>query len=210
MVVERLGESAYLLRELGGSAYQIAAAIEGQRLNGVVEAVASYETVGLFVDPEVFDPSLFDHLNLMGADAPGRIHLVPVWYEEGPDLEEAATLLGLSSDHLVQLHTSETYRCFAVGFCPGFAYLGYLPNGIDKLPRRSTPRVRIEPGSVAITGRQTAVYPLPRPGGWWLIGKTPLTLVDPDDDYFPIRAGDEVRYHPIDRSEYSRRLGERL
>lgn len=210
MVVERLGESAYLLRELGGPAYQIAAAIESQGLAGVVEAVASYETVGLFVDPDIFDSSLLESLGNVGESLPGRSHHIPVLYEDGPDLIEAAGLLGITPNELVRLHTSEAYRCFAVGFCPGFAYLGYLPEGIERLPRRKTPRVRVEPGSVAITGRQTAVYPLPRPGGWWLIGKTPLTLVEVDDDYFPIRAGDEVRFYAIDRSEYSRRLGERL
>ena len=139
-----------------------------------------------------------------------KTHVIPVCYSLGEDLAEVADSLGLSSEGVIQHHTSAEYRCYAVGFCPGFAYLGWLPPEIAGVPRRDQPRVRVEPGSVGITGRQTGVYPLVRPGGWALIGRTPLTLVDESDDYFPIKAGDLVRFEAIDAEEFERLKNERL
>ena len=96
------------------------------------------------------------------------------------------------------------------GFCPGFPYLGYLPDELCGVPRLASPRVRVEPGSVGLTGRQTGLYPLARPGGWNLIGRTPLTVVDVAAGYFPIRPGDRVRFRPVARAEYNTLAGERL
>lgn len=116
----------------------------------------------------------------------------------------------MAPESLIEIHSSRTYRCYAIGFCPGFPYLGYLDDRIARLPRRSSPRIRVEPGSVAITGRQTGIYPLERPGGWWLIGQTPLTLVDEESGYFPIESGDEVRFSAIGVDEFARLRGARL
>ncbi len=88
-----------------------------------------------------------------------KVHLIPVCYELGEDIQEVADQLALTTKEVVQLHISEAYRCYAVGFCPGFPYLGYLPDRLSGISRRSAPRVRIAPGSVAITGRQTGIYP---------------------------------------------------
>jgi inhibitor of KinA len=120
----------------------------------------------------------------------------------GEDLLDTAKLLGMSPDQLAACHTSREYTCAAVGFCPGFGYLGDLPEAMRGVPRRSSPRPRIEPGSVGITGKQTGVYPLPRPGGWALIGMTPLTLVDVADQYFPIQAGDIVKFERIGPDDF--------
>lgn len=216
MIIEPLGDSAYLLRDLSAPADVIASRIERSRSaaggSGILEVVASYETVGVYVDPDVFDPdSLHEAASgEIGISEEPKRHVIPVCYEFGEDLIEVAGTLGKSVEEVVHLHTASPYRCFAVGFCPGFPYLGYLPDEMAGLPRLASPRVRVEPGSVAITGRQTGVYPLARPGGWWILGRTPLTLVDPDDDYFPIRAGDEVRFEAIPSSEYEARVGERL
>jgi inhibitor of KinA len=211
MKIEPLGDAAYLLRDLPGPAYRVAAALNRRALPGLLEAVASYETVGLYVDPDRFDPQCLNETVLSPENSlePKR-HLVPVCYEMGLDLSEAAERLGMGATEVVERHSASTYRCFAVGFCPGFPYLGYLDETISGLPRRPSPRVRVEPGSVAITGRQTGIYPLPRPGGWWLIGRTPLILVDEEAGYFPIEAGDEVRFVPISRDEFERRQGDRL
>ena len=86
---------------------------------------------------------------------------------------------------------------FAVGFLPGFPYAGYLPDALSGLGRRAAPRVRVPAGSVAIAGRQTGVYPSESPGGWHLIGRTPLRIVDVEGGHFPIRAGDRIRFRPI-------------
>jgi len=209
MKIEPLGDSAFILRDLTQPAFVLAATLNSTRPPGLVEAVAGYDTVGLFIDPDLFDPATISD-NGAETPPPGRLHSVPVCYEMGADLREAAELLGLSAKTLIEAHSGQTYRCFAVGFCPGFPYLGYLDERVAGLRRRPTPRVRVEPGSVAITGHQTGIYPLPRPGGWWLIGRTPLCLVDVDDDYFPIQAGDEVRFTRISREEFVAREGERL
>src|SRR4029077_12105528 len=98
----------------------------------------------------------------------------------------------------ILLHTSIEYTVYAIGFVPGFPYLGYLPEKLCGVPRLASPRLKVEPGSIGLTGRQTGIYPLPRPGGWNLIGRTPLTIVDVADSYFPLRVGDVVRFDRID------------
>lgn len=205
---EPLGESAFILRDLPGPAHVVAAWLNANAPRGLIEAVASYESVGLYVDPS-FDLSTLE-LPTDFAPITPRSHVIPVCYELGEDLETAAATLGTSADELIREHLSLEYTCFAIGFCPGFGYLGYLPESIRGVPRRASPRTRVEPGSVGMTGSQTAVYPLPRPGGWALIGRTPLTLVDVADGYFPLEAGDRVRFSRIDSHEFNALRGHRL
>lgn len=210
MKVEPLGESALILRELSRPAFEVAAAIEKAQLPGVLETVASYESVGIYFDPGQFDEDTLWELSLDVPLSVSLVHEIPVCYELGEDLESVSQQLGLSSLEVIELHTSKTYRCFAVGFCPGFPYLGYLPDALCGVPRRPAPRVRVEPGSVAITGRQTGIYPLERPGGWAIIGRTPLCVVDIEGAYFPVNAGDEVRFTSIGLSQFERLRGNRL
>lgn len=212
--MERLGEKALLLRDLPVAPYLVARALNDAAF--ALEAVASYETVGLYYDRMVLDlDSEMDRLEgaLAGmsfSSIASPVHSIPVCYELGSDLASAALSLELSADAVIEAHCGVDLDCFAVGFCPGFAYLGYLPSAIARLGRLASPRSRVEPGSVGITGRQTAVYTLPTPGGWHLIGRTPLVLVDEADDYFPIAAGDRVRFRRIDEAEYRKLEGARL
>jgi KipI family sensor histidine kinase inhibitor len=113
-------------------------------------------------------------------DAPGEVVEIPVRYggEDGPDLEDVAARHDLSPAEVVALHTGALYRVFMLGFAPGFAYLGPLPPQLVT-PRRRTPRPRVPPGSVAIAGSQTGIYPLATPGGWHLLGRTDAPLWDP-------------------------------
>lgn len=214
--VQRLGDAAFILSEFGDvPAYRLAAAIESARVPGVAEAVPAYDTVGVYGEPFAIDEgelaSLAESLvSGLPPTPPPVEHEIPVWYGDGPDLPEVAVRLKMPPAAVVRTHLETVYTCHAVGFCPGFAYLGYLPEPIGGLPRLDRPRPKVEPGSVGIVGRQTGVYPLLRPGGWWLIGRTPLTLVDVEQDYFPIAPGDRVRFVEIDRDQYVRRLGERL
>jgi KipI family sensor histidine kinase inhibitor len=113
---------------------------------------------------------------------------------DGPDLAEVAERTGLAEAEVVRLHTSVEYRVLAIGFVPGFPYLGVLPGALE-LPRRSTPRIRVPAGSVAIAGRQTAVYPFETPGGWHLIGRTEARLWDAG-------AGPPARLAPGDRVRF--------
>jgi inhibitor of KinA len=126
------------------------------------------------------------------------------------DLARVAEHTGLDPEEVIRRHAAAEYTVYAVGFCPGFPYLGYLPPALAGVPRLSAPRLRVEPGSVGLTGRQTGVYPLARPGGWNLIGRTPLVLADPADGYFPLCVGDRVRFRRIGAAEFRRRQGERL
>jgi KipI family sensor histidine kinase inhibitor len=126
------------------------------------------------------------------------LHAIPVRYggEDGPDLDEVATRTGLSRAEVVERHASVDYRVYLLGFAPGFAYLGVLPPELE-LPRRPEPRTRVPAGSVAIAGRQTAVYPFATPGGWHLLGRTDAVLWDPTaDPPATLRPGDRVRFLP--------------
>ena len=210
MKAEPLGDSALILRELSRPAYEVAAAIQLASIPGVIEAVASYETVGIYFDPDKFDIKALLAFKPEGHSQSGKAHVVPVYYELGEDLGEVAGATGLSTEEVIRLHTSVSYMCYAVGFCPGFPYLGYLPEALASIPRRPSPRVRIHPGSVAIAGRQTGIYPIERPGGWSILGRTPLCIADVESAYFPIAAGDEVQFRAIDRAEYDDLVGNRL
>ena len=130
---------------------------------------------------------------------------VPVCYggEFGPDLQAIAERAHLRIDQAIELHTSVTYRVHAVGFVPGFAYLGGLPGKLHT-PRRATPRARVAAGSVGIGGAQTGIYPYVTPGGWNLIGRTPLAMFDiARREPALLRAGDRVRFRAIDNEEFA-------
>src|SRR5262249_6395078 len=125
-------------------------------------------------------------------------------------LERVARQTKLSAEEVIRLHTSTEYTIYAIGFCPGFPYLGYLPAALCGVPRLESPRLRVEPGSVGLTGRQTGIYTEERPGGWNLIGRTPLQLVDVAGGYFPLRTGDRVRFEAIDVVAFRELEGRRL
>jgi inhibitor of KinA len=145
------------------------------------------------------------------APAPqGRLLQIPCCYELERDLDRVAGHAGLSRGEVIRLHSETEYTVYAIGFCPGFPYLGYLPPELCGVPRLSKPRLRVEAGSVGLTGRQTGIYTEGKPGGWNLIGRTPLELVNVADGYFPLRTGDRVRFARIDRTEYERLEGRRL
>jgi KipI family sensor histidine kinase inhibitor len=128
-----------------------------------------------------------------------RVLDVPVRYggEDGPDLAVVAAMLGLEEAEIVSLHASVTYEVLLLGFVPGFAYLGMLPGRLE-VPRRKTPRTHVPSGSVAIAGRQTAVYPAATPGGWHLIGRTDVALWDAaNDPPALLRPGQRVAFRPV-------------
>jgi inhibitor of KinA len=138
------------------------------------------------------------------AAPPARTVDIPVCYggEFGPDLAEVAARNGLSAEEVIRIHASAEYLVYMIGFAPGFPYLGGM-SGRIAAPRRSTPRLAIPAGSVGIAGEQTGVYPLETPGGWQLIGRTPIALFLPvRSPPSLLRAGDKVRFRPISRMEY--------
>lgn len=134
-----------------------------------------------------------------------RLIDIPVCYGEdfGPDLADVAALHSLTIEQTIKLHTSQTYRAYFLGFTPGFAYLGDLPDELAT-PRLATPRKKVTPGSVGIAGKQTAVYPLATPGGWRLLGRTPVSIFQPDRNPMGlISVGDEVRFFTITAAEFA-------
>ncbi len=129
---------------------------------------------------------------------------IPVCYggEFGPDLPGVAQLHGLTQDEIIRIHSSAIYHVYFLGFVPGFAYLGGLHESIAT-PRLDSPRKRVEPGSVGIAGQQTGVYPFPTPGGWRVIGRTPIALFHPGRTNMSLLAlGDEVRFRAVTPQEY--------
>lgn len=134
----------------------------------------------------------------------GRFVEIPVCYdgEFGPDLADVARHTGLSVEEVIARHSAVEYRVHCLGFAPGFPYLGGLPPELAT-PRRATPRQGVPAGSVAIGGAQTGIYPQSSPGGWNVIGRTPLRLFDADrEPPALLKAGDRVRFRPITRGEF--------
>ena len=184
----------------------------------LIDVVQAYASVAVFFERDAF-PASNRHrcviaeltaLDAKNAQATPRHHVIPVCYEKSLDLDRVAQHTGLDADAVIRSHTSTTYTVYAIGFCPGFPYLGYLPPELSGVPRLATPRVRVVAGSVGMTGRQTGIYTEPRPGGWNIIGQTPLELVNVEDDYFPLETGDTVSFQRIDEREFERLKGERL
>jgi len=137
--------------------------------------------------------------------SPARLIEIPVCYggEFGPDLQEVASLHNLTIDRAIQLHSSHTYHAYFLGFAPGFAYLGDLPDDLAT-PRVATPRKKVPAGSVALAAKQTAVYPSATPGGWRLIARTPLRMFAADRNPMSlINIGDEVHFRPITPQEFA-------
>ncbi|WP_406819570.1 5-oxoprolinase subunit PxpB [Pseudomonas sp. KnCO4] len=134
----------------------------------------------------------------------GRRHEIPVWYDAsvGPELPLLAARSGLSEAEVIRLHSAREYPVFALGFAPGFGFMGLVDERLAS-PRLNTPRKRVAAGSVGIAERQTAAYPAVSPGGWNLIGRTPVRLFDRErEGYSLLQPGDRVRFVPVSRNEF--------
>lgn len=179
---------------------------------GVIEWVPSYQAVTLFYQPSKISYSqLVEAVKLRYIQAKKiklviptrRIH-IPVLYGErwGPDLEQVAKTHQLSCEQVIQLHTQPIYLVYMIGFTPGFPYLGGMSEAIAT-PRKKTPRTEVPSGSVGIADQQTGIYSLPTPGGWNLIGRTPIHLFDPKREPAALlQAGDQIVFETIDDKEY--------
>jgi KipI family sensor histidine kinase inhibitor len=192
-------------------------AVEAALGDDLVDLVPSYASLLI-----IYDPMRTDHLQvrhrvhraLDALDASptggGRAVVLPVYYatESGEDLERLADGAGLSVDDVITIHSGTEYRVYAIGFAPGFAYLGQVDERIAA-PRLATPRQRVPRGAVAIADRQTAVYPAVSPGGWNLIGRCPVRMFDPAaKPNMPVSVGDRVRFEPVDRQRFLELGGE--
>lgn len=199
--------------EINARAIAAAETIREAALPGVRDLVPTYRSVMVYFDPLRTSADVLVDLMTRAATsgraaASDRIEPVevPVCYGGtfGPDLAGVAEAKGLTEPQVVELHSEPIYRVFMLGFVPGFGYMGLVNPRLDML-RHSTPRTRVPTGSVAIAGRQTGVYPADTPGGWHILGRTPLKPFDPTrSDPFLYKPGDRVRFHPIDPATYAR------
>ena len=214
------GDSALIIEfeeridpDVNARAISCAEAIQAARLAGVRDVVPTFRSVAVYFDPLRTDGgALMQRLQqeaeqpLAAVSAARTLVRIPVCYggDLGPDLAGVASFAGLPEADVVRVHAHGTYRVFMLGFVPGFAYLGIVDTRIA-MPRHATPRIRVPGGSVGIAGVQTGVYPADTPGGWQLIGRTPVKPFDPSrEDPFLMKPGDAVQFYPIDRDEYER------
>ena len=199
-------------RKLSEDVLRLNATVRSRALEGVIETVPTFRSLMIHFDPLVITRGRLELSieGLLGDDSGSQIDTrfwhIPVCYEGelAPDLVEVAQLTGLTPSDVVAMHSGTIYHVYMLGFLPGFPYLGDLPAELS-LPRRADPRVRVPPGSIAIATSLSAIYPYESPGGWHLIGTTPLRLFDLDHPKPALLApGDAVLFQAVDRTHYDR------
>lgn len=187
--------------------------IRDQLAAEVIDMVPSYSSIHLTVDigrcrvgefMRRLEATLADFDNQVLEERAGKLVRVPVYYgsEVAPDLDEVAELTGLSTAEVIELHTAQRYRVYAIGFSPGFCFMGNTDPRLA-VARKASPRTQVPTGSVGLADRQTAVYPSTSPGGWQIIGRTAVDMValcNHSDS--PLQVGDEVCFEAVDREQF--------
>ncbi len=222
--IEIAGQDAFIIYFADHTSPQVSsqiqtavANIQSQMTEVIVDLVPSYASLLVIYNLDKSDPfevrsRLRQAISNLDSDgiASGELITLPVYYSEesGPDLEIIAARGGISTADVISIHQQSEYRVYAIGFAPGFAYLGEVDERIAT-PRLSTPRQKVPRGAVAIADRQTAVYPAQSPGGWNLIGLCPTRLFNPEQQpSMPVQVGDRVRFKAVERSEFLELGGE--
>ncbi len=186
--------------------------------DALIDLVPSYTTLLVIFDPLQLTPcdvrlqllKILATLEPDQAGADGELHQLSTWYDAsvGPDLQRVAERSGMTIDDVIEAHSRQEYRVFALGFSPGFAFMGLLDDSL-KCPRLDTPRSKVPAGSVAIAGRQTAAYPAVTPGGWNLIGRTDARLFDRNREGFSLlKVGDRVKFVGVSRATFEQHGGD--
>jgi len=219
MKIEALGDSALVINladEISDSSgvlarvLSAAATIEGAKLPGVVDVTSSYESVAVFFDLPQVERDIEDKIGALIASAGVRVSgkkrrvEIPVCYDEefALDLDRVANHTSLTPDAIVALHSSAEYTVACIGFMPGFPFLAGLPQPLH-VPRLESPRTKVLAGSVAIANAQAGVYPLESPGGWNVLGRTPLQLFRVNESPPTLlRPGDRVQFRKITRAQF--------
>lgn len=214
-----LGDTAFIVRfgnEINVQTHNILKSckkrIDEANIHGVISVIPSYTDLVVYYSPtEILYPHLLSELkNLcagleeISAFDKARMIKIPVCYGDGfgPDIEVVAKHNNITVDEVIRLHTSVKYLIYMLGFNPGFCYLGGLPDGIET-PRKTVPAINIVAGSVGIAGKQTGIYPIDSPGGWQIIGKTPVKIFDIDRKPEVIfEYGDYIKFVPVSSEEF--------
>ncbi|MCP4769708.1 MAG: 5-oxoprolinase subunit PxpB [Gammaproteobacteria bacterium] len=224
MKIEIAGQNAFIVYFADQASATVSAQIQAAVNNiynnmadCLVDLVPSYASLLVIFDLDRSEPfavrrmlrAALTDLDMVDASA-GELVTLPVYYslESGPDLEVIAERGNISIEAVIEIHQQQEYRVYAIGFAPGFAYLGEVDERIAA-PRLATPRQKVPRGAVAIADRQTAVYPAVSPGGWNLIGLCPTRMFDPErDPSMPVKAGDRIRFNAITREQFLAQGGE--
>jgi len=197
--------------EINKKVREVFITLEKDFIDGITEMVPTYRSILIFYDPLKTSPeglqkeilSIDKRVGKMTIPAPETIE-IPVAYggEYGPDLEFVAQHNGLTPGKVVEIHTSGSYLIYMLGFTPGFPFLGGLSERLFT-PRRETPRTLVPAGSVGIANKQTGIYPIDSPGGWQIIGRTPIKLFNPGrENPILLKAGNIIKFKKITRAEY--------
>lgn len=218
MEIRAYGDRAILINfdqkidpEINQQVIALGQAIEAASWLGVQYLIPAYCSLTLAYDPGVTSYAVLEKailsLDRMASEKSignSRSLSIPVCYEQpfAWDLADVATVTRLSAEKIISLHTSTIFRVYMLGFLPGFVYMGRLPE-VLQCKRKTTPRLKVPTQAVALAGFQTGIYPSEAPGGWQIIGKTPVKVFDPRlEDPFLFRAGDSVSFRAISRTEF--------
>ena len=191
--------------------------MEKESSKSVIETIPTYRSLLIIYDPAITNPAklkkeilaLEERLSQIKIPPPNTVE-IPVCYggEFGPDIQFVADHNSITADDVVRIHSEADYQIYMIGFTPGFPFLGGLPKELHT-PRLETPRSFVPERSVGIANNQTGIYPLASPGGWQLIGKTPLRLFAPEhSNPFIYKVGDRIKFKPISAEDYNRLAGE--
>ena len=197
--------------EVNEKVRRMALAIQAESIEGMIETVPTYRSLLVLYNPLILPADelkkrlirLEEELKQTSFPDP-KLTKIPVLYgvAYGPDLEGVARHHQISPEEVVRLHCSKPYFIYMIGFMPGFPYMGELPDTLIT-PRLKTPRLSVPAGSVAIAQKQTGIYPMESPGGWQIVGRTPIKLFDPEKDPPALlQMGDLVQFYPISEKEF--------
>jgi inhibitor of KinA len=202
--------------EINRKVRSVALALQKAEVEGIVEVIPTYRSLMIVYDPaatqvqrlEEVVKKVEEHWGELEIPLPKHVE-VPVCYggDFGPDIDFVAKIHGLSTDEVISIHSGTPYQIYMIGFTPGFTFLGGLSEALHT-PRLETPRLMVPAGSVGIANNQTGMYAIESPGGWRLIGRTPLKLFDPNrENPLLYRAGDLIQFKSISRDEFHRLAG---
>lgn len=218
--IQPFGDQALLVQweqiidpQINSEVIRLDRAIQRSKINGFNFSIPAYCSLTIGFKPELIS---YEQLsaqirelhrqsdNTSPRAFPSRKITIPVCYQGAyaPDLDWLSQHFGLEPEQIIHLHTHAPFRVYMLGFMPGFPYMGKLPQALET-PRKTTPRLRVPAGAVGLAGLQTGIYPIESPGGWQIIGRTPLKIFDPEREQpFLLAPGDEVHFEAISEADF--------